>query len=315
MRKRNLLGLVIAWLVVFAMFTWKTNGGFATVDNLSMLFRQGTIVSFAALGATLVIIGGGIDLSVGSVVAFVTVLIAWLLRKGWDPSLAALGGIIGGLLWGAINGGLAVRLKVGAFIVTLGTLLAARGVAKGLANEQKIDAPLTYLKDLLARLAPNQAWMGVPPGVWLMLALAGVTAWTLGRTRYGRQLVALGGNERAARYSGVPVDRVRLLTYTLAGGFAGLAGLAQFSRLTVGDPTVAAGLELDAIAAAVIGGASLSGGEGSVAGALLGALIMATIRAGSSQAGIPNWVQEIVTGIIIVTAVALDRWRASRLPV
>jgi len=221
-RKRNLLGLVVAWLLVYGLFTVMTKGGFATLDNLSMLFRQGTIVSFAALGATLVIIGGGIDLSVGSVVAFVTVLIAWCLKKGWDPTLAAVGGILGGTVWGAVNGGLAVRLKVGAFIVTLGTLLAARGVAKGLANEQKIDAPLTYLKDLLAKLSPGQAWMGVPPGVWLMLALAALTAWALGRTRYGRQLVAIGGNERAGRYSRVPVGRVRWLAYALAGRFGRL---------------------------------------------------------------------------------------------
>jgi ribose/xylose/arabinose/galactoside ABC-type transport system permease subunit len=128
-------------------------------------------------------------------------------------------------------------------------------------------------------------------------------------TRFGRHVVAVGSNEQAARLCGVPVERVKLAVFTLSGLFAGLAGLLSFSRLTVGDPTTAQGMELDAIAAVVIGGASLNGGQGSIAGSLLGALIMTTIRAGGSQYGLSNWVQEVVTGTIIVLAVALDRLR------
>jgi ribose/xylose/arabinose/galactoside ABC-type transport system permease subunit len=131
-------------------------------------------------------------------------------------------------------------------------------------------------------------------------------------TRLGRHIYAIGSNEQTARLCGVRVNRVKVLVYSMSAGFAGVAGVMQFSRLTVGDPTVAVGLELDVIAAVVIGGGSLSGGEGSVLGTLVGALIMTVIRSGCSQMGLPNWVQEIVTGGIIVLAVALDRWRHRR---
>ena len=155
--------------------------------------------------------------------------------------------------------------------------------------------------------------MMVPPGVWLLAALAVLTAVVLKYTRLGAHIFAIGSNENTARLCGVPVERVKIAVYTLSGAFAGLTGVLQFSRLTVGDPTVAVGLELDVIAAVVIGGGSLSGGEGTVLGTLVGAFIMTVIRAGTSQMGLPNWVQEIVTGTIIVVAVALDRWRHRRL--
>jgi ribose transport system permease protein len=215
-------------------------------------------------------------------------------------------------LAGALNGFLTTRLKVGSFIITLGSLLMIRGIAKGIAHEQKIDAPLTWLSDLLATLGPHQKWMLLPIGVWMLIVLAIVASLILNRTVFGRNVIAVGGNEEAARLCGIGVAATRTWVFALGGLFTGLAGLMQFSRLTVGDPTVAQGLELDVIAAVVIGGGSLSGGQGSIAGSLLGAIIMSTIRAGTSQMGLPNWVQEIVTGAIIVVAVALDRWRMAR---
>ena len=154
--------------------------------------------------------------------------------------------------------------------------------------------------------------MIVPPGVWLLAVLAVLTAVVLKYTRLGAHIFAIGSNENTARLCGVPVERVKIAVYTLSGALAGLTGVLQFSRLTVGDPTVAVGLELDVIAAVVIGGGSLSGGEGTVLGTLVGAFIMTVIRAGTSQMGLPNWVQEIVTGTIIVVAVAIDRWRHRR---
>lgn len=309
----NLLGLVIAWIALFAVFSILVkSGAFASRENIETLARQSTMVALAALGMTYVIVSGGIDLSVGSVVALVTVIIAWLVQRGAPPLVALLGGVLAGGFCGLLNGAFISKLKVGAFIVTLGSLLVFRGLAKGIAHEQKIDAPLTWLNDLLAKLPPNSRWMLVPIGVWVMLVLAVFVAWVLRGTRFGRYVIAIGSNEQAARYAGIPVERVRVAVYVLGGLFAGLAGVMQFSRLTVGDPTVAVGLELDVIAAVVIGGASLSGGQGSVAGALLGALIMTTIRSGCSQMGLPNWVQEIVTGSIIVLAVALDRLRVRR---
>jgi ribose/xylose/arabinose/galactoside ABC-type transport system permease subunit len=312
----NVLGLVAAWLLVLVVFQFlieaKFDRSFLTAANLETLARQSAIVSLAALGMTFVIVSGAIDLSVGSIVAFVTVVIAWTLHRGADPITALLAGVTAGALAGTVNGLLVTRLRVGAFIVTLGTLLVIRGAAKGLAGEQKIDAPATWLADVLAMLPPDRKWMLVPPGVWVAFLFAVLAALLLRATVFGRHVVATGGNELAAHYSGIPVAKVRLLVFTLGGFFAGLAGLMQFSRLTVGDPTVAVGLELDVIAAVVIGGASLSGGQGSIVGSLLGALLMTTIRAGCSQYGLANWVQEIVTGSIIVLAVALDRLRVGR---
>jgi ribose transport system permease protein len=308
----NLFGSMLALLLIFGLFTALAPQSFPTTRNIETIARQTTIVAIAAMGMTLVIISGGIDLSVGSIIALVTVVIAWLLQRGFNPATAALGGILAGGVCGLLNGALITRLRVAPFIVTLGTLLVLRGAAKGMAGQQKIDAPLTALNDLLAALAPSQRWQIVPTGVWIMLALVALTALCLRYTRFGRYCVAIGSNEQTARLCGLRVSFVKVMVYAISGSLAGVAGLMQFSRLTVGDPTVAVGAELEVIAAVVIGGASLSGGEGSALGSLIGAAIMTTIRAGCSHTGRSNWEQEIITGVIIVLAVALDRLRQRR---
>lgn len=307
------LGPVLGLLGVYLLFALIAPPSFRGTDNLATIARQTAIVGVAALGMTIVMISGAIDLSVGSVVALSSVVVAWLLQEQHAaPLVAALGGILAGTLVGLLSGTLVTRLRVVPFIVTLGMMLAVRGLAKALAHEQKIDAPLTWLQDLLATLPPERRWLVLPPGVWLVLGLALVVAGLLRYTRLGRHVFAVGSNEATARLCGVPVSRVKVLTFLLGGAFFGLGGLLQFSRLTVGDPTAAVGLELDVIAAVVIGGGSLAGGEGSVFGSLIGALIMSTIRSGCSQMGLDNWVQEVVTGAVIVVAVALDRWRHRR---
>jgi ribose/xylose/arabinose/galactoside ABC-type transport system permease subunit len=309
------LGPLLGLVVVYLFFAIVGPDSFTSGRNLETIARQTAIVGTAALGMTMIIILGGIDLSVGSIVALSTVVIAWLLQAGVNPLVAACGGVLTGALCGLLNGALITRLRVVPFIVTLGTLLLLRGVAKGLAHEQKIDVDperLSWLGDLLAVLKPGQRWMLVSPGVWLMIVLALVVAGLLRYTRLGRHTLAVGSNELTARLCGVRVERVKVIVYALGAAFAGLAGVMQFSRLTVGDPTVAVGLELDVIAAVVIGGGSLAGGEGSVLGSIVGALIMTVIRSGCSQMGLPNWVQEIVTGGIIIAAVALDRLRHRR---
>jgi ribose/xylose/arabinose/galactoside ABC-type transport system permease subunit len=242
----------------------------------------------------------------------VTVVIAWLLQAGWSPLPAALAGILVGGVCGLVNGLLITGLRVTPFIVTLGAMGIIRGAAKGLAHEQKIDAPLTWLNDVVAALPRDRGWMLLPPGVWLTLVLAVATAVLLGYTRFGRHIVAIGSNEAAARLCGVRTLRVKVAVYVLAGLLTGTAGLMQFSRLTVGDPTVAVGLELDVIAAVVIGGGSLAGGEGSILGALIGATLMTEIRTGCTHAGLSMWLQEMIAGAIIVLAVALDRLRRGR---
>lgn len=307
----NVAGLVVALGLLFAFFLWQVPT-FASPYNLETLARQATIVGLAALGMTFVIISGGIDLSVGSAVALVSVVVAWFLRAGYDPVVAVMMGVLAGSICGALNGSLITGLKVTPFIVTLGTLLLFRGVAKWIGEEKKIDADLTWINEILRVLGKDEKWKVFPEGVWLAIVLAVLLALVLKGTRFGRNVMAVGGNEQAARYAGVSVGRVRLGVYVLMGVFVGLAGLMQFARLSVGDPTVAVGLELDVIAAVVIGGASLSGGQGSILGTMIGVLIMATIRAGCSQMGLSNYIQEIVTGGIIIAAVALDRVRSRR---
>ncbi|MBS1721482.1 MAG: ABC transporter permease [Armatimonadetes bacterium] len=311
----TLLILLFAWAVIFGVFAFLVPLSFPTQANIETIARQTAIVGFAAIGMTYIIIRGAIDLSVGSTVAFVTVVIAWMLQvKHTDGLTAALAGVLTGCLCGLANGLMVTGFRVSPFIATLGSLLVIRGAAKGLGNEQKIDVDKcpAWLQNVLAKLAPDQRWQLFPPGVWLLLVVAVLAAWFLRSSVFGRNVVAAGSNEDASYLAGLPVRRDLVLVFVLGGLFTGLAGLMQFSRLTVGDPTVAVGLELDVIAAVVIGGASLTGGQGSIAGSLIGALIMTTIKSGANQIGMPNWVQEIATGMIIVTAVTIDRLRAAR---
>jgi len=309
----NLIGPVAGLVFVYALFAAIGPSGFSSSRNMETIARQTAITGTAALGMTLVIIMAGIDLSVGSIIALSTIVIATMLKLQVDPLLAGLAGIAAGALCGLLNGMLVTRLKVVPFIVTLGTLLVVRGAAKGLAREQKMDAPISWLNELLAALKPGQRRLILPAGVWIMVVLALVVWLLLRYTRLGRHIYAIGSNESTARLCGIAVEQVKVIVYMLCAAFAGLAGVLQFSRLTIGDPTVALGQELDVIAAVVIGGGSFNGGEGSVLGTIVGALIMTVIRSGCSQMGLPNWVQEIVTGSIIVAAVALDMLRRRKI--
>ncbi len=306
------LGPVLGLLFVVALFAILAPEKFATGGNLQLILLQTAVVGTAALGMTMVIISGGIDLSVGSVIALTTVVVALLLKSGFSPILAALGGVVIGVVCGSIIGTFVTQVKLNPFIVTLGMWGALRGSAKGLANEQMIVPPDSWLTKLLNTLTDEQGWMLLPPGVWMMLILAVLIAIMLKYTRAGRYMFAVGSNEVAARICGVPVERTKMSVYMLGSGFAALAGILQFSYLTVGDPTTAAGMELDIIAAVVIGGGSLAGGEGTILGTLVGALIMTTVGNGCTKMEFPNWVQEIVAGGIIVIAVALDRFRHRR---
>ena len=299
-----LLGLLFVSIVFGALIGPRFFSGV----NLELIARQTAIVCTAALGMTMVIVSAGIDLSVGSIVALTTVIIAVLLRSDAGPTAAALAGIGAAAFVGLVNGALVTGLRVIPFIVTLGTMILVRGAAKGFADERRVEAPATWLNDLLRAVDPDSLII-VPAGIWLVVALALLVAGTLGYTRFGRHLFSIGSNERTARLCGVSVERTKIGVYTAAGALAGVAGVLQFSRLSVGDPTVAVGLELDVIAAVIIGGGSLNGGRGSVLGTVLGASTMAVITVGCAQQGLPNWVQQIVTGSIIVLAVALDRWR------
>lgn len=296
-----MIGLA-AVCVLFAALRFET---FVTRDNFAIILQQTAVIGVAALGMTLVIVAGGIDLSVGSIIALGTVVIALLLQQGAPPLVAALGGIGVSALCGAISGLLITRLRLLPFVVTLGMMGALRGAAKGAANEQPVYPDETWLNGLMQLGGVG----GLPGGVWLMLVLAVVVALAMRYTRFGRHVFAVGSNELTARLCGVPVERVKVLVYLFGGVFAGLGAVLQFAYLTGGDPTTAVGLELNIIAAVVIGGASLAGGQGTITGTLVGALIMSVVANGCTKLGLSNWVQEIVTGGIIIAAVLLDYLR------
>jgi ribose transport system permease protein len=307
------VGPALALVLVFVAFALLTGAParYLSPLNLRVVLSQTVIVAIGAIGMTIIMISGGIDLSVGATIALTGVLTALALKLGAPGLVAILLAVFVGGTVGLANGLLITRLRVVPFIATLGMLGIARGVAKWLAHEQTVNVPNTWVNDLLVTF-PRQAWMIFPPGVWLTGLLALLAAVVLRQTIFGRHVFALGSNEAAARACGIATDRLKLVIYSSAGLVFGLSGVLQMSRLRQGDPTVATGVELDIIAAVVIGGGSLLGGEGSIGGSMVGALIMALLRNGCQQMGWPNYIQEIIIGMIIVLAVALDRLRVSR---
>jgi ribose/xylose/arabinose/galactoside ABC-type transport system permease subunit len=337
----TVLGPFLGLLLIIALFTYLTrepgkplvesclNATFVEKYNWQMIAQQTVILWIAALGMTVVMIAGGIDLSVGSLVALVTVVIA-LAIKGFEVNLpvalggqhwqlpgvplvvALVGGVILGGLCGLFNGAFITGLRVVPFIITLGSMRIFRGLAKWLAGNNTVNIPVAARTSWMGRvlaIEPQPAWLVVAPGVWLALALSVVMATVLHFSLFGRHAYAVGSNEATARLCGLNVPRLKLAIYGLAGLATGLAGALQFLKLSVGDPTTADGLELEVIAAVVIGGGSLSGGEGTVLGTLIGCLIITTLRSGCTQANIPDAAQDVIIGAIIVAAVAIDRLR------
>jgi ribose transport system permease protein len=284
---------------------------FLTGANFKIIFIQTVIVAVGALGMTLIIISGGIDLSVGSVIALTSVVGALLLAQNFSPIVVVLLAILAGGAVGTLNGAMVAGFKMMPFIVTLGMMGVARGMAKWLAKSQIINAPDSSINAWMAQNDPDH-FFPLPPGVWIAVGLACLMSVVMRRTVFGRYVFAIGSNEAAARLCGIRVQWQKVAIYALAGLFFGLAGLLQLSRLTQGDPTIAIGLELDIIAAVVIGGASLNGGTGSILGSMIGALIMAVLRNGSNQMGLPTYMQEILIGLVIILAVGLDKLRQRR---
>lgn len=307
------LGPLIGLAFVVGLFSLSSEVRpyFLTGGNFKIILTQTVIVATGALGMTLIIVSGGIDLSVGSVVALTSVVAAQLVLLGFPPSVVVLLTLLTGVLVGSLNGAIIARFGMMPFIVTLGMMGVVRGTAKWLAGNQTVNPETSPLNQLMALSRPQHLFP-LPVGVWVAIALALLMAVVLRQTVFGRYIFAIGSNEATARLCGIRVALHKLFIYGLAGVFFGLAGLMQFSRLTLGDPSVAIGLELDVIAAVVIGGASLSGGTGSIAGSMIGALMMAVLRNGSNQMGWPTYMQEIIIGIVIVLAVGLDKWRQAR---
>ncbi len=283
---------------------------FLTYNNFKIIFTQTVIVAIGALGMTMIIVSGGIDLSVGSSIALTSVVGAQLIQRGWGPAPVLLAVVAAGAAIGLLNGTAIAGLRMTPFIITLGTLGVARGSAKWMADNQTVNYDTSPINGWMTTLDPSSH--ALPAGVWVTLVLAVLTAVVLRNTVFGRHIFALGSNEATARLCGIATTRLKILIYTLAGGFFGLAGLFQLSRLRQGDPTVAVGLELDIIASVIIGGASLNGGVGTILGSMIGALIMAVLRNGSQQMGWPTYFQEIIIGLVIIVAVFLDRLRQGK---
>jgi ribose transport system permease protein len=280
---------------------------FLTSTNLSSVVRQTAVINIMALGMTIIIIAGGIDLSVGAILAMGGLLGTMAMEKGFSIPLGVLVGITTGLFWGMVNGTLTTRLKIAPFIVTLGTLGIVRGLTLIISN----GLPVHRIPPSFSYLGEGNL-LGVPFVLWLLVGCAGLTHVILEHTRMGRYAFAIGSNADAAVYAGIPVAFHTTAVYAFGGMLTGLAGMIEASRLMTGQPTAGQGYELQAIAAVVIGGGSLHGGEGSVIGTLIGALIMGLLANGSDLLGISPYLQQAIIGGVIILAVTVDELRKRR---
>lgn len=351
----DVVGPMLGLLAVFLFCVLAIGKSFATFDNVHTILRQSTITCIAALGATFIIISAGIDLSIGSAVALCTMVLAALLKMTFVdhshggavtsylsvhpilwPILCAAVSVGIGSLTGLLNGALVTGLRLVPFIATLGTMMIYRGLTEMISVVQ-INPDKNWLLVLLrepdlpewVQHSPARMllqWVYLAPAIWITLVLAVIMAVLLKYFRFGRYSTAIGSNEQTARLCGIPVSRMKLSIYGLGGLFLGIAGIMQYARLEQSNPAGALGMELDVIAAVVIGGASLNGGKGSIPGTMIGALIMTVIAKGCMQVPIPGWVptwigegvglqpgvQKIVTGMIIIIAVYIDNLRQKR---
>ncbi|TWU67738.1 MULTISPECIES: ABC transporter permease [Crateriforma] len=317
-------GPLLALLVVIAFFAIADaaqgfEGRFLTSGSARLVGLQSVKIGIAALGMTMIIIAGGIDLSAGTAAALCGCTAAWTLQQGGGIAAAFAVAIATGMLCGCVNGSLVSLLRLVPFIITLGTMTVFMGLGKTIADEGgTITPPVESIPDWLVSMVtqfPEPEWIAYPIlpnfcwGVWLWLVLAAGVSFLLHRTVLGRHLYAIGSNESTARLCGVPVVRTKLLVYSLAGCLVGLAGMVDLARMGKGDASAGMGLELEIIAAVVIGGGSLSGGRGSVIGTICGVLIMGVINHGCTALGLENQVENILLGAIIITAVYVDRLR------
>jgi ribose transport system permease protein len=303
-RELNILSVLILVGIVISIFS----PYFLTTNNLMGVFRSFSLVGIMSIGMMLVIITGGIDLSVGSVMGLSSLMTALAFQHGLGPLPAVLSGLCAGLMVGAFNGFLITWIQLPPFIATLGTLSIGRGlmyiITKGVPLTPDVPDSFTFI---------GQGYFGfVPVPVVIMLLLTVCFSILMRRTRFGRHVYATGGNEVAARLSGVRTHRIKFTVYALSGLIAALAGVVSFSRFVSAEPASGFGAELDVIAAAAIGGASLSGGVGSVEGAIIGAALAGIITNGVVLLNIDTYAQQAITGCVILIAVSIDIWRVRR---
>lgn len=300
-------GLLLAFLAVCIGLSL-TTPRFLTWQNATIILTQVSINALLAFGVTFVIITGGIDLSVGSVVAVSGVVAASFAHPDTYPVIVPVViGLLTGLAFGAFNGFVVTSSKVPPFIVTLGTMTIGRGLALILSKGR----PVSNLSDAFNFLGGGKV-LGVPMLIWILIAVFALCAVILRKTVLGRYMYAVGGNEQASRASGVPLRTVKMAVYTLCGGLAALSGILLTSRITTGQPNAGLSFELDAITAAIIGGTSTSGGTGTMTGTLLGALLIGVISNGLDLLNVSSYYQQVVMGVIIIGAVVLDSLNQSK---
>ena len=280
---------------------------FLTNTNLSSVIRQTAVINIMALGMTLIIVSGGIDLSVGAILAMGGLLGTMAMEKGQPIPIGIAAGILAGCFWGFVNGFLITRLRINPFIVTLGTLGIVRGLTLIISN----GLPVHQIPKEFSFLGEGNV-LGVPFVLWILLGSAVIVHVIMEHTKLGRYTFAIGSNPDAAFYAGIPVAFHTTAVYAIGGALTGLAGMIEASRLMTGQPTAGQGYELQAIAAVVIGGGSLRGGEGSVIGTLVGAFIMGLLSNGSDLLGISPYLQQAIIGAVIILAVSFDELRKRR---
>ncbi|MES0811081.1 ABC transporter permease [Roseibium sp. SCPC15] len=299
------------------------NDAFFTVNNGLTVLLQTSVIGLLGIGMTLVIITGGIDLSVGSVLALSGVVTGLSVKAGLPIAPAMATGILAGAACGLVNGFVITKMRITPFVATLGMMLIARGLALQLTGAAPIsrlgeafgwlgNGSLFRIVEQTGGIFPKVVFPGIPYPVILLAIIALLAAYLLNRRQAGRHIYATGSNEEAARLSGVLVDRTKIFAYTLSGALAGLAGNVLMSRLVTVQPNEGVMYELDAIAAAVIGGASLMGGVGNISGTMIGAFIIGVLRNGLNMAGVSAFIQQIVIGIIVILAVYVDQIRNRR---
>lgn len=301
-RMGPLLGLALIVVVLSII-----NGDFLTISNIFNVLRQISINALIAFGMTFVILTGGIDLSVGSMLALASAITAGLMAGGMDTWLAVLIGLLAGVVMGAINGVIVAKGKVAPFIGTLATMTVFRGLTLVYTEGR----PITGLNADFAMLGKG-FFLEIPmPVIWMLVSFA-ILYFILRHTTFGRHVYALGSNEVATKLSGVSTGKVKVLVYSISGLFAALSGIILTSRLNSAQPTAGTSYELDAIAAVVLGGTSLSGGRGWIVGTLIGAMIIGVLDNGLNLLNVSSFYQSVVKGAVILIAVLLDRSKANK---
>jgi ribose transport system permease protein len=301
------IGLALLGLVIFFSVTTEH---FLTPNNITNILTQITINLILGVGMTFVILIGGIDLSVGSIMAFAAVIAGKAITlPGLGPTeaivLATLAGLLAGVICGLLNGFLSAYWSIPSFIITLGMLNIARGAALQVSNAQTIYAfPKAFEKFGSALV------FGIPVVFLLALALIGIAWFILNRTVLGRMIYGIGNNEEAVRLAGHSVFRYKMIAFTLCGLLAGVAAIVYMARLNIASPIAGIGFELNAIAAVIIGGTSLSGGRGSIIGTLMGAFIIGILANGLILLGLSDFMRQMITGVVLIVAVVLDQFRA-----